>query len=164
MFSFKWNKEALDLAWGHGHIFQVLKSAKNPATNEWPIVLKNNSSNWGYIGWLLIKFQIKPFWTNATCVNGPVKKRKKKNECVSSWSLDDKVAMVHECFCIVLCCTATEQTGAKFCATNRKYLHTHKSMYTSRCWTAIHTKADTTDAQPRLLLLSFFSSAENQKM
>ena len=35
---------------------------------------------------------------------------------MSSWSLDDKVAMVHECFCIVLCCTATEQTGAKFCA------------------------------------------------
>ena len=24
--------------------------------------------------------------------------------------------MVHECSCIVLCCTATEQTGAKFCA------------------------------------------------
>lgn len=60
---------------------------------------------------------------------------------------------------MLLHCTVLHSHWTNRCqvlCTNRKYLHTHKSMYTSCCWTAIHTKADTTDAQPRLLLLFFF--------
>ena len=137
-----------------------------PQMND-QLFLKKPSSNWGYIGWLLIKFQIKPFWTNATCVNGPVKKEKKKAR-KEEWVCELLEFGWQSCYGTWLFrhCTVLHSHWTNWCqvlCTNRKYLHTRKSMYTSHCWTAIHTKTDTTDAQPRLLLL-FFSISRKQNV